>query len=237
MTDIQLCDYLRDFLTLTPPADVTTLTVSAISGNSIQLSGSVGDSDAWVGCVLEVTQEDSPAYRSRLIIMGNSGSVVITSTQFNKNKMPNFGDTVTITGGPLAQARVYLFEPDSIDSAVQSGVKYFVVINCTGGEVTQVTLGTKDRAVHNSESVYGIEVSAETLDITGAPTTDDVYRVALELPTLKQQLLCLIHWYRNQASTNMTGRGSIEYVYLSYQRTGSPTRLRGAVMKFDIAVR
>ena len=238
MTEISLCNKLRRYLTLsTPSTAITNLTVVALNGNTVQLSGTVGTTDQWVGGVLEITQANSPAYLERAIIMGNSGAVVTLHTQFDKSYPPQVGDTVRVFGGPLSEARIYLFEPDSIESAIKANKKYFVVINCVSGETEQITLGTANRGIHTAENVYDIEIAVETPDLVGTPTEAETKRISVELPTLRQQVVCVLHWFRNQASNNATGRGTISFAYFSYQRTGSPIRLRGAVLQFEIAAR
>lgn len=234
MTDMQLCDYLKDWLTLdSMPAEVTR-TITAISGNTYELSSSAGGAtDDWVGGILEVTS--GTANRARQVITGSANNAITVAGPFNSSKKPEVGDTVRLWGGPLAEAQIYTFEPDSVQAAVDRGKLYFVVINCTGGKVTQRGLGGRGtKGADNNFTHYDMEIAAETLDVTGVATVADAYRIAVELPTLKEQILTLTHWFRLQTQNNLFGEGPIEFVYSSYQRTGSPLRLRAAEIEFEV---
>jgi hypothetical protein len=234
MTDIQICDYLREYLKIDAPGTpVTNLTVIAISGKQIQLSGSPGADHVWRGGVLELTSGDGDGERA--IIMGNIGNILYLGNTFKSP--PEVGDTVSVSGGPLGQARIYLFEPDSIEKAYADGIRYYVVISCTGGFQRQISLGGQHNfGISNKGSEYAIEIAAETPDITGEASAEEVRRITKELPTLKDQIINLLHWFKMQVTTRNTGETDIEYVYLSYQRTGSPRRLRGAILETKLEI-
>lgn len=234
MTDLMLCDHLKDWLTLDDIPTEVTATISAVSGATYQLSVSAGGAtDDWVGGIFEVTS--GVANKARQVILGSSGNIITVGGPFNSLKRPQVGDSVRLWGGPLATAQIYTMEPDSVEAAFKRGKKYFIVVNCTGGLLRQVGIGGKTtKGAQNQFRYYDIEIAAEVPDVTGTATTEDTFRVGVELPTLKEQIITLAHWFRMQGSNNLYGEGDIEFAYASYQRTGSPMRLRSCLIEFTL---
>lgn len=238
MTDIHLVHSLTKLIKEaidTIPSDVTGLTVAAVSGNQIQLSTNPGGAaDAWSYGILEVTTGVAEGLRS--VIVSNNGSIITLGATFGNDYPISVGDTVSLKGGPLKSSRVYMFEPISIKKALSDNYKFFVTVNSLDGKVSFKGMGGRStKGMSAAIREYGMEVIVETPNITGDfADEDDVRRVLFDLPTLKDQICVLCHYFKMHEGSRVYGIGDIEFTYAMIQRTGSDVERKACILEFDI---
>ncbi len=224
MNDINALNTLIDQLRIPTlcPADFTT-TIDAISTNSrtIMLSANPGgSSNQWVGGVIEIMSGN--AVRERQIIVASNGVAIVVASAFGPTRLPEAGDTVKLSGGPLKEARIYYNEPLSVKKDVADGIKYWV--NCSIFEGTaeiRALGGSMRRGMDLSlNRTFDFTVMCETKATTGDVTAADVWRKNIELPTLKEQVLLLCAAYRLGEVNKISGKGPLTYSYVGLERPG-----------------
>lgn len=236
MTDIQLCDRLLDAMAMTPPTASGTLTVSVVSGSTIQLTTDPGGAaDAWVGCIIEVLTGNAAG--SRAIVVESTGDIVRYATPFIGNLFPEPGDTVKMYGGPLAEARLYLIEPMGVAQDIEAGITYFVSVNCIKGQTEWKSFGGHSSR-YSSETMrnqYSIEITMETQDRIGEDSGTDAKDAVMELPMLKEQILFICHKFKGQEANRISSDTPIKWTYGFTQRQGSPV-MRCCLMTFNLNI-
>lgn len=208
-------------LTIAPPADLTT-TISAVLGNVVTLAIPAGTIDAWEGGLLTVN--NGTAKRERVPITSNVGNTIVLSSRFEPGATPAVGDSVTLSGGPLATAVIEAFEPDSVVAERNIGKKNFITLSMPGQKILRTTLGrgVASRGMINTSREFTFNVIAETPDVISG-TAEQVYEAKMLLPTFVEQILARVVWFRSQAAAGLSGKGDIEVVMGMWQRDGGPT--------------
>jgi hypothetical protein len=236
MTDTQTIRSLKRALTKSSLPVDSTGTITAAVGSEVQTNMVLGGSNNWQGGVLEITSGN--AIRSRGIIASNNNSTITLASPFDPELTPAIGDTVRLTGGPLKSARLFEREPSTVEKDIKDGITFFVVIDAPDGEEDVKALpGRQTMAIGATFHDYTIEIACETPDIGGIATEADVNRIVQDLPTLKDQVLMLANGWRVDKGTHVDGMEPIEWVMLTYQRTGSTRRMRGAILQFNITMK
>lgn len=218
------------------PADVTNLTIAAINGRHVQLSGNPGGAtNAWRWGILEITS--GAAKDKKAVIVESGGSVVTLSGRFGKRK-PAVGDSVKLSGGPLKLAKIMKDEPDSIKKHVDDGVKYFVFVSSLTGDLGWHGLkgGRDTTGSESGEEVFGFSVIGTVPNITGT-TTNEAIEARDNLSIFKEQLVRLIHAYKADEENMVIGTGPISYGYSGITVIGTDqVNLKACLIEFDVLV-
>jgi len=235
MTDIQTLELLMDEFDITPPADSASIAINTVSGNKLTLATSPGGTkNQWVGSVIEITSGASKDLRA--IVTANDGTLITFGTPFAGNTYPLVGDTVKLYGGPLGKARLYTFEPWGFKRDVEAGILYFVTGNIIGGKIGYRGFsGGDDTGAAARENQFDVQVTAETPDVVGLPTEADAYRIAVELPTLKEQIVFFMHKFRFDEKKRITSSPKLNFVYGFIQRIGG-RQTRCAILDMTLRI-
>ena len=231
MTDLILIDALVNFMGITTPDDTTaTLTRSATKLMTVDQSW---DKDTWQGGVIELV--DGNAANLKQVILASAADQFTLMSRFYRNRRPNAGDTVKISGGPLSKAIIYNGEPESIQSEWDRGTQFFVFVDSAEGLASLEGMGARSNhgARAYRESV-GFEIAVLTPSITGStPTAEDALRVYHHLPLLRSQVVSRIYAYANDAESGLKGPGQIAWGKVFLQKPGAETALKGFLIECD----
>ena len=221
------------------PSDLTA-TIVSVGGSLITLDVNTGTNHAWVGGVIKFTS-GSLTGMSFAIADNFNSTVTVFVQKFTSYVMPQAGDTVTLTGGPLkgGEVEMYVDDPDSVKAAIEeiNGPRFFVCLNSVESMISFRALAggsTSGEGVTND--VYSIDVTVETKYITGLANTTDVKRVAYELPVLRDQILCLIFNYILNPGNRVQLVDGIHTGRVLIDRPGLKNPNRGYVSSFDLMV-
>lgn len=227
MTVRMMIRRMARYLAIEAPVDVTATVVSCQFNNLVLNINPAND--AWAGC-LAVVQSGAAQYE-RVPIVGNTGGTFYLATKFDPQANPQPGDTVLLTGGPLAEAVIDEFGTDLIASEDFQNKKYFVSVACGRSRLVQKTLGRAElyKGMINTRREYTMLVVCETPDVSGTSEVE-AYEAQVALPTLVEQVLARIHWFRNQIDVMATDGGSIEVESGFWERDGKPTSEIAAIM-------
>lgn len=236
MTDILLCRELMDYLTLEKVTEVNT-TIQSVHKNVILLTDEVSpEKDVWFLRVMEVTS--GPAQGLSQVIAESAGNQLILSSPFF-SIAPQQGDTVRLWNGPLADARIYQDEPDSMQAATNDGIKYFVsVVMLTGDQSLEGLGGRMFKGTGAAMKEFGISVIVETLNMIGTPSAADVFRAIYSLPVLKEQALIAMYAFRNTRLLSQNSNEAISWVKVVLGRPGMNGQTnKGYKLDMDIRFR
>ena len=236
MNEIQLSFALaKDLLDVTTRGipDVQA-TVQEVSGNMIFLTTvPSATADMFFGGAMEVLTGQAQGLRTAIVESG--GNTVVVSGTFGIETMPSPGDTVRLYGGPLAQARIYLWEPQTVKD--DSGC-FRVTVNTVSTRLTRKTFGKVLKGWLAFCRTYDYEVVAEAPVYTGDGNDLSSVRDALyDLKVLKEQCEIMAVNFRQNEQQRIYGNGPIDATYLMIQRTGSDQVRHAACIEFSIETR
>lgn len=232
MNDTQLVRELANLLDITFPT-AETHTISVVSGTSIQFTDNIiATTNAWCWGIIEFTSGSAKNIRS--IIIANQGNVVTLSSVLSKNLRPAPGDTVRIYGGPLDDARIYEYEPETTIDATEDGKRFIVTVSAVDGEISAKGLsGRSTKGIEVKHSDVRFSVTAEAPNYISDFATEDALKQSIyDLPTLKEQVALICFYFRMQENNRMSGVGNIEYTQVGIQRSGQSDFNRAYVIEF-----
>lgn len=228
---------MEDAKALLNGQEQTGLTISAIRGNKIFTNEAIDAIDGdWEFGVLEVTTSSSAKFL-REVVTSAVGTEISLARPFPDVIQPAVGDTVRLYGGPLSEATFYLGEPDGLSVAIEEGVRHFVIVSVEEGDMS--VKGLRGRRVGsemvNTEIVYGMQVSVETPRTVGAQTEAEYVRAIYDHPTLRGQVLTLLHDVRFDAGSRTMGVGPISWGNVMLERA-SKHLLDASIIVFELSL-
>lgn len=205
-------------------------TVVKVEGNVMYLAASPSPTpDTFFGGLVEVLTGDGAGLRSAIV--QSAGPQIILASRFG-SYTPEAGDTVRLSGGPLASAKVFMFEPDTVRGITED---YIVTVNTLSCKLSLRSLGKSIKAWFSHSRLLDFEVVLEAPVLTGDGLDISTVRNALfNLKALKEQVEVMIINFRMNERLNLREGDSIESAYLMIQRTGSDVAKHAAVLDFSV---
>lgn len=234
MTDLQVIAALTRSMRAVQtalPSTTLTLTIEAVSANTIQFTQNIGAVNLWNFGVIEVMSGDAVGVRA---IVAHSQADYVEVYESFKVLAPQAGDTVKLSAGPLKSARIYMFEPIGAGQDYASGYRYFIATDFTSGEVNNSGLSTLDLG-SNYISLETLVFSPLALGSTPGNLAD-AREAMYGLPTLRSQVVAMIFDFRRQEQNRIQGVGTIRYQYTGVEIDGVPPS-KCAVLSYDLKIR
>ena len=212
-------------------------TVLKCTGHTIWLEESPSaTADAFYGGVMVVDSGDAVGLRSSIV--ESAGNQIILASAFHGTRKPVAGDTVTLKAGPLADAKVFLFEPDSVKTQNDLQTGYFVTVNVYSKRSSFARMNNKQRKGWlGFDKFYMFEVVAEAINYTTEGSVSALRDKLWGLKTLSEMLDVMIIDFRLDEQNGISGDGDIETTYNMIQRTGSDTLRHAAISEFAVRQR
>jgi hypothetical protein len=205
MTVLQLTKKLKDFLEVTPPADVTSgLTIAAVAGNTLTINTSAGTTNARVGGLVKITS--GALINTTVPIAANTGQVVYIGTPFSPDSHSDLvGASVSLLAGPLGAAKVFHIQPKSVKNLVEGGTSDFVFINPVTFDVEfrGVARDTNSKGARNQERTYSIQIMCAVPFATGENSPEDAYAKQTRIYDLTEQVVTRIHSFKAQVNFSL----------------------------------
>lgn len=237
MTDLSLAEELMVWLEFPAscPADMST-TITTAGVFTFVFADTIGATNDWVGGIMKITSGDGVG-KFGVIISSTDNSVTL-ATRFHKDYKPGVGDTVTLSKGPLGEARIFLFDPASLRNDVNDDSKrYFVAVTPGSGEVDWRSMGGRSTmATAGSKHAYSFEILAMSPHYVGGQTASQVKTVREALPIMKEQIVTLTHGWRASEGYNAFSMSPIAWGYGGVDIPGMDGAFNGCLITFDMSL-
>lgn len=206
--------------------------VLKVSGNVVYLASvPSATADAFYGGMLEVLDGNSEGLRTSIV--ESASEQIVVAGAFTGRRRPVAGDSVRLSAGPLQEAKVFMFEPDTVKP--QKADPYFVTVNITSKRTEFRTLGKRNRGWLNFTKLMNFEVVAEAMKLVG--DGDDIGSLRDNLYGLKilsEMLAVIITDFRLDEQNRISGDGGLDTVSAMIQRTGSDTMRHAEIIEFVV---
>lgn len=233
MTDIlflhSLAKYMQTVQASMPATEVTT-TIAAMSNRVVGFSSTIGAVGDWDNCVMEFL--DGPLEGTRAVIKTSTTNQVTCCDPFSVGA-PLVGNSVKLYAGPLKSCRIYMIEPIGAKQAYDEGIRYFVILDTSGGSVESTSFGDD----LGFSAVQALVMGCTPFNIgETAGSVDDMLDALYGLPTFRTQLLSIIYSYRRQEAKRVQGKGPIRYKYEGVSIDGLPI-CKGVALEFTVTLK
>lgn len=209
MNTLQIVKHIERFLTITPPADITCEVVTC-DGNQVVVDVDTGVDGTWEGAVLVV--EDGDQQYDRMVIANSIGNVIHLAHSFPRRFEPVAGDTVRLTGGPLAEAKIRQFDQTSNakDYEDEGDDLTLVTVFIPEWDIGNFALGRdeKTRGAHSIDMEHNVQVICQTPLVMGTDL-ESAIAAKVNLPLLAEQVGMRLYWFSKQLNMYIHGLGSL----------------------------
>lgn len=238
MNVIQLSLALGRSLQISTPPDFTSTVVSS-QGSQIVLS-STPPPGSWSHGVLSVLTGPSMHEQSVIANVAGNSVQLFTSRPAAVNSLA--GATVRLSGGPLASAYIFTFDPASITDIIDQGFSRWVTISVSNFslEYSGIQRDPMGRNAHNQKRVYSVSILAETVT-RGGSNQEEIISNTLEPLIFAEQVASIFHSFRSQETEGVYAVGDINVTMAEINRlideeNAGPITL-GALVSFDLGVK
>lgn len=173
-----------------PELDVTGLTISAIRGNTVTLSGSSGTEGEWTGGLLRIT--NGTYEQMSVAIIHNDGTELTIGTPFDPATAQELvGSTCELQGGPLRDATVFHIQPKSIKNIIDEGGATFIYINPLDMAIGKRALGgnnSPQHAARNQARSFTLQIIGSVPFLSGGATAAEAYTSQTAVYDLAEQI-------------------------------------------------
>lgn len=226
----------------------TPIHVTKHIGNTVYVDAPivVGSNDFSYSIMKIVTADASYApmrYIVSRIINVSGGAIITLFNTPNQDSLIEVGTTVEFSPGPLAQSKVYLMTPPSMEGArMDDDIAAYVVIGYTGQTIdTNHMTNTSNRPTdlgNNQKRHHGLSVACEVPYSDVSATTDlEAYDLAIKDILLQEQLLAVIHNFRQNDKLGRTGSGEIHSQPMLLEREAPHSLTKGWLITFVVETR
>lgn len=241
MTEYEYITGLYDQLTLVQennPVTVNT-TMLAHQGSQIQLAVSPANPETYQGGIIEFTSGD--AQGKFFTIAQVQGNIVTINGRFHRSRLPDPGDAVRLSGGPIKDAVIYVGPPTTIAAEVESGKKFFLFIDVprTDQEFRTLKGSTRLRSKTLKQITFTTQIIAATPDTTG--TYGDAASAELaffEIHKLKEQVLILVENFRHDNKNHMYATSGLgcDFEKIDFPGFYKGGLFKAAIIEFEASV-
>lgn len=242
MTDFEYMTSLHSLLTekqANLPTVVTTTLASTPQGRSqLQLATAPANPDDYVGGLLEITSGDASG--KYFTIYRIVGDVVELNGFIERSRLPDAGDSVRLSGGPLSEAVVYIGPPVTIEQQVNSGKKFFVFIDVPSSSTGfSALVGKRPTSKAKKEVTYSTQILVATPDNTGVSNDPDSVRDSYyQLHRLKDQVMYLCEMFRHDTKNQLRSSSDMtcEFEKIDFPGFMKNGLFRAVIIEFDATV-
>lgn len=236
MTILRLTRQLKTYLEATFPA-TQTFTVTSVSGTQLTVNTSTGTTGQWAGGLLTVTSGD--LINETVAVSNNVTTTIHLGTAFTADDAAELvGSTITLTGGPLADATVFHIQPHSVKDLVSAGHKDFVFINPLNYSIATRSIGQSgpSKNARNQVRTYGIQLMCQVPFATGGTTVADAYAKQTRIYNLAEQVIARCHSFKHELKFPIFEDEALDVSFGLIDREGAePAEVAVIEMGFTLA--